>query len=403
MITRNGHEDQAYARAARSGQVDIEPVDLVFGDSDERSGRFYFSATPAIDGEDVSVIVHAIDTTEQRALELQFAQSQKMQAVGQLAGGIAHDFNNVLTAIIGFSELLLANHRPTDPAFQDIMNIKQNANRAAGLVRQLLAFSRQQRLRPQVLSLSDVLADLTILLERLLSEKTKLELQHGRDLWLMHNGPRLPVPILEDDKSDTWHFVKHMLYPILENNPDFIENDDFIRMLDRIIGSEKLLLLDSHVGFIRVNENAGTKKDNMWLSNTYSLGRDKGMNYNVHTGKVVPSKAPVTNLYGNKGKSLVPYGNRNWIEADYVGDDDDYLYPELGHNWGKVADYSTKADRLEVIGNSTLPDLYGDPAPVSTEEILDAYTSNTLYEFALDNLEGLVSWLRQTIKLPKAS
>jgi len=108
-----------------------------------------------------------------------------MQAVGQLAGGIAHDFNNVLTAIIGFSELLLANHRPTDPAFQDIMNIKQNANRAAGLVRQLLAFSRQQRLRPQVLSLSDVLADLTILLGRLLSEKTELELKHGRDLWLV--------------------------------------------------------------------------------------------------------------------------------------------------------------------------------------------------------------------------
>ena len=108
-----------------------------------------------------------------------------MQAVGQLAGGIAHDFNNVLTAIIGFSDLLLANHRPTDPAFQDIMNIKQNANRAAGLVRQLLAFSRQQRLRPQVLSLNDVLADLTILLGRLLGEKTEFDLQHGRDLWLV--------------------------------------------------------------------------------------------------------------------------------------------------------------------------------------------------------------------------
>ncbi len=171
--------------AARSGQVDIEPVDLVFGDQAERSGRFYFSSTPAIDGEQAAVIVHAIDTTEQRALEMQFAQSQKMQAVGQLAGGIAHDFNNVLTAIIGFSELLLTNHRPTDPAFQDIMNIKQNANRAAGLVRQLLAFSRQQRLRPQVLSLNDVLADLTILLGRLLGEKTKLVLQHGRDLWLV--------------------------------------------------------------------------------------------------------------------------------------------------------------------------------------------------------------------------
>ncbi len=79
---------------------------------------------------------------------MQIAQGQKMQAVGQLAGGIAHDFNNMLTAIIGFSDFLLMNHRPTDPAFQDIMNIKQNANRAAGLVRQLLAFSRQQTLRP---------------------------------------------------------------------------------------------------------------------------------------------------------------------------------------------------------------------------------------------------------------
>ncbi|MEM8744882.1 MAG: PAS domain-containing protein [Pseudomonadota bacterium] len=171
--------------AARGGQTDIEPVDLVFGDQGERSGRFYFSSAPAEDGEAATVLVHAIDTTDRRALELQFAQSQKMQAVGQLAGGLAHDFNNVLTAIIGFSDLLLANHRPTDPAFQDIMNIKQNANRAAGLVRQLLAFSRQQRLRPQVLSLNDVLADLTILLGRLLGEKVELDLQHGRDLWLV--------------------------------------------------------------------------------------------------------------------------------------------------------------------------------------------------------------------------
>ena len=82
-------------------------------------------------------------------LEQQFAQAQKMQAVGQLAGGVAHDFNNVLQAIIGFSDLLLANHRPTDPSFQDIMQIKQNANRAASLVRQLLAFSRRQTLRPR--------------------------------------------------------------------------------------------------------------------------------------------------------------------------------------------------------------------------------------------------------------
>jgi two-component system cell cycle sensor histidine kinase/response regulator CckA len=108
-----------------------------------------------------------------------------MQAIGQLAGGVAHDFNNVLTAIIGFSDLLLANHRPTDPAFHDIMQIKQNANRAAGLVRQLLAFSRRQTLRPQVLQLGEVLADLHVLLRRLVGETIELDVKHGRDLWLV--------------------------------------------------------------------------------------------------------------------------------------------------------------------------------------------------------------------------
>ena len=106
-----------------------------------------------------------------------------MQAVGQLAGGIAHDFNNVLTAIIMASDLLLTNHRPSDPSFPDIMNIKQNANRAASLVRQLLAFSRKQTLRPEVLNLTDVLADLRMLLARLVGNNVKLKVEHGRDLW----------------------------------------------------------------------------------------------------------------------------------------------------------------------------------------------------------------------------
>ena len=127
----------------------------------------------------------ALDTTEERNREEQLHQSQKMQAVGQLAGGIAHDFNNVLTAIIGYSELLLANHRPTDPSFQDLMQIKQNANRAAGLVRQLLAFSRRQTLRPQVLQLGDVLSELQMLTRRLVGEKVEVDLRQGRDLWLV--------------------------------------------------------------------------------------------------------------------------------------------------------------------------------------------------------------------------
>ena len=105
-----------------------------------------------------------------------------MQAVGQLAGGIAHDFNNLLTAIIGFCDLLLMRHQAGDHSFSDIMQIKQNANRAANLVRQLLAFSRQQTLKPEVLSVTDVLADLTNLLRRLIGEMIEMEMIHGRDV-----------------------------------------------------------------------------------------------------------------------------------------------------------------------------------------------------------------------------
>jgi two-component system cell cycle sensor histidine kinase/response regulator CckA len=128
------------------------------------------------------LIVHFHEATEQRNLEEQFAQSQKMQAVGQLAGGIAHDFNNLLTAMIGFCDLLLLRHSPGDQSFGDIMQIKQNANRAARLVRQLLAFSRQQTLQPRVLSITDVLGDLTNLLRRLIGANIKLNITHGRDL-----------------------------------------------------------------------------------------------------------------------------------------------------------------------------------------------------------------------------
>ncbi|MGD9738820.1 MAG: cell cycle histidine kinase CckA [Bauldia sp.] len=172
----------AIARAGRN-EGEVAPVDLAIAGPADRSARFYVTAVAEGDEADIVSVVYALETTDQRALEVQFAQSQKMQAVGQLAGGVAHDFNNVLTAIIGFSDLLLANHRPSDPSFQDIMNIKQNANRAASLVRQLLAFSRRQTLRPQVIALNDVLSDLSILLQRLLGENVKLQLVHGRDLW----------------------------------------------------------------------------------------------------------------------------------------------------------------------------------------------------------------------------
>jgi two-component system cell cycle sensor histidine kinase/response regulator CckA len=128
-------------------------------------------------------VLYAIDATEQKALELKFAQSHKMEAVGKLAGGVAHDFNNVLTAIIGFSDLLLQTHRQTDPSYRDIMNIKSSANRAAGLVRQLLAFSRRQTLQPEVLELGEALTDLAPLVNRSLGETIELKILPGRDLW----------------------------------------------------------------------------------------------------------------------------------------------------------------------------------------------------------------------------
>ncbi|MXQ10006.1 cell cycle histidine kinase CckA [Microvirga makkahensis] len=176
---------EAALKAVAENRGDIAPLELQTAGENGSAVRVW--VTPAgdtgADGE--TAILYALDTTDFRKVEEQLAQSQKMNAVGQLAGGVAHDFNNVLQAIIGYSDLLLANHRPTDPSFQDIMQIKQNANRAASLVRQLLAFSRRQTLRPEVLNLNDRLYDLSMLLKRLLGERVELDLSHGRDLWFV--------------------------------------------------------------------------------------------------------------------------------------------------------------------------------------------------------------------------
>lgn len=137
-----------------------------------------------------SLIAVISDATELKTLEAQFVQSQKMQAVGQLAGGVAHDFNNLLTAINGHCDLLLMRHETTDPDHADLTQIRQNANRAASLVRQMLAFSRKQTLRPKVLSLVETLAELSHLLNRLLGEKVRLHLDHEGELGLVRVDER---------------------------------------------------------------------------------------------------------------------------------------------------------------------------------------------------------------------
>jgi two-component system, cell cycle sensor histidine kinase and response regulator CckA len=170
-------------RKAADKQGEIAPVDAALAGAGERFARFYVTAVEEQAGDREAAIVYGIETTEQRTLESQMAQTQKMELVGTLAGGIAHDFNNVLGAIMMATDFLVNAHKPTDPSFQDIMQIRQNANRAASLVRHLLAFSRKQTLRPQILDLGETLSDLTMLLRRLLGENVALSVSHGRDLW----------------------------------------------------------------------------------------------------------------------------------------------------------------------------------------------------------------------------
>lgn len=138
---------------------------------------------------EAGVLLGLTDSTEEARLKRQVAQATKMQAVGQLAGGVAHDFNNVLTAILGMCDLMLMRHTPGDSDYDDIQQIRANSNRAASLTRQLLAFSRQQTLRPETLQLPDVVSDVSQMLRRLLGEKIQLAVTHDRDLGPVRADP----------------------------------------------------------------------------------------------------------------------------------------------------------------------------------------------------------------------
>lgn len=172
------------AGADETSQSNTSPLDIQFAGEKGLTVLLYISRIVYQD-KGAQLICYLIDTTEQKNLELRFVHSQKMQAIGQLAGGIAHDFNNLLTAMIGFCDLLLMRHPAGDQSFADIMQIKQNANRAANLVRQLLAFSRKQTLQPEVLDITGVLEELSSLIGRLIGENIQLDMQHGRDLKLV--------------------------------------------------------------------------------------------------------------------------------------------------------------------------------------------------------------------------
>jgi two-component system cell cycle sensor histidine kinase/response regulator CckA len=174
---------EAAIRAAAAGKADIAPVDAMLAGAGDRFADFYVTAVEEAERDQEAAIVYALETTAQRELETKISQTQKMELVGQFAGGVAHDLNNNLNAIILATDFLINAHKPTDPSFKDIMEIKQSSNRAARLVKHLVAFSRKQTLRPEVLDLGELFSDLKWMLNRTIGEKIKLNVVDGRDLW----------------------------------------------------------------------------------------------------------------------------------------------------------------------------------------------------------------------------
>jgi two-component system cell cycle sensor histidine kinase/response regulator CckA len=179
-----------------------------------------------------SLLAVLSDATELKTLEAQFVQSQKMQAVGQLAGGVAHDFNNLLTAINGHCDLLLMRHDVADVEHGDLMQIRQNANRAAALVRQLLAFSRKQTLRPTVINLQDTLSELAHLLNRLLTDKVALKIEHGPDL----------APVRVDERQ-----IEQVIMNLVVNARDAMPRGGEVRIATRNVRLDRDLHRDRAV------------------------------------------------------------------------------------------------------------------------------------------------------------
>ena len=223
------------------------------GTGDNRDFFVQVALAQAGDPEEKYVIATLNDMTEFKSLEAQFVQSQKMQAIGQLAGGVAHDFNNLLTAISGHCDLLLLKHDQQDSEYADLIQIHQNANRAASLVGQLLAFSRKQNLNFEVIDLRDTLSDLTYLLNRLVGEKVKLVLHHDPDL----------RPIRVDKRQ-----LEQVIMNLVVNARDAMPSGGEIRVETENVILEKpirrnraLLPADSYVLVKVIDEGVGISPD----------------------------------------------------------------------------------------------------------------------------------------------
>lgn len=244
--------------------------------------KFYSNDINNVEG----LVLYMIDATKQKTLEVQFAQAQKMQAVGQLAGGVAHDFNNLLTAMIGFCDLLLQRHGVGDPSFADLIQIKQNANRAAGLVRQLLAFSRKQPLKPKLIDVTENFTELSHMLKRILGEQVVLKFHHGTDLGFIRVDPvqfsqviiNLAVNAKDAMKGNGTLVISTHVEPLTEPyqfGSDIVKPGEFvvINVKDTGCGIPKENLIRIFEPFFSTKQNVVGSGTGLGLSMVYGIVR----------------------------------------------------------------------------------------------------------------------------------
>lgn len=267
----------------------IEPVEIKIIGKRKRISFLFVTRLLHHDLKE-ALLIHLIDITEHKNLEMNFAHSQKMQALGQLAGGVAHDFNNLLTAMLGFSDLLLMRHPAGDPSFADIMQIKQNVNRATSLVRQLLAFSKKQVLNIQLTDANEILAELSNLITRLIGENIKLNITYDRELKAvrvdqgqleqviinlavnardsMNNSGDLTISTKNITIDDSNKFYQKLTTPFVKEN---IENGEYvlITVADNGCGIPKKLINQIFEPFFSTKDiSAGT---GLGLSTVYGI------------------------------------------------------------------------------------------------------------------------------------
>lgn len=159
-----------------------------------KDGSFYSeeaTISPVVNttGDITNYVAVKRDITHDLELEQQYQQAQKMESVGRLAGGVAHDFNNMLQAILGHAEIALELLKPSEPLYENLVEIQKAAQRSADLTRQLLAFARRQTVRPQVLDLNDTVGSMLKMLQRLIGEDIELIWKPGADLWKVKIDP----------------------------------------------------------------------------------------------------------------------------------------------------------------------------------------------------------------------